>query len=395
MSSIRYWLWLTLTKGINNRIITALLDCFGTPEAVYSADEEALTAIESLTPDNVSALCDKSLAKAEKVMAVCKKKDIKILAFDSPYYPSLLARIYDPPYVLYARYKERIDLNEHMTISVVGTRRCSPYGIKMASNIACGLAQEGVTIVSGMAKGIDGAANSGALRGGGVTVAVLGCGVDVCYPAVHKKLMEEIINHGMVLSEYPPGTRPYPGNFKIRNRIITGLSYGTVIVEAPTRSGALNSATWTVDQNREVFVVPGDATRTSAQGSNQLLIDGAVPIVCAEDVLQVFKDRFTQILQKNKPAFAIEAEPLTEETNQEQEVAKEQEEIPEAKKEKVLPADLNEQERRVAMLLSYEPVHVDDLTGCGLSIGELNATLTMLELKGLIKAMPGKYYCFK
>ena len=111
--------------------------------------------------------------------------------------------------------------------------------------------------------------------------------------------------------------------------------------------------------------------------------------------MQVFKDRFTQILQKNKPAFAIEAEPLTEETNQEQEVAKEQEEIPEAKKEKVLPADLNEQERRVAMLLSYEPVHVDDLTGCGLSIGELNATLTMLELKGLIKAMPGKYYCFK
>ncbi len=393
MSAIQYWLWLTLKKGITNSKITLLLERFGTPEAIYCADKEAFLKVDGLSPKDVSALCDKNLKKSYAVMETCKKKQIKILTFDSPYYPELLAKIYDPPYVLYARYKERINLNEHMTLAVVGTRECSDYGALMAGNIACGLAQGGVTVVSGMAAGIDGAANVGALRGGGVTIAVLGCGVDVCYPAFHKKLMENIINRGMVLSEYPPGTRPYPGNFKVRNRIITGLSHGTIIVEAPMRSGAINSANWTIEQNREVFVVPGDATRDTFQGSNKLMIDGATPVVCAEDVLSVFKERFAFLLEKNRPIIAMKPEPVIEETDlQKKEISKSS---LFQKSQKTLPDNLNEQERYIMERLSNEPVHIDQLVGEDASVSMLAVTLTMLELKGLIKALPGKHYCLK
>ena len=399
MSELQYWLWLTLKKGLKNQKITALLEYFGKPEAVYIADKETLSQVSGLTRAELSSLCDKSMDKVSKVIAVCKKKGIKILTFDSPYYPQLLTKIYDPPYVLYARYRERIDLNEHMTISVVGTRKCSPYGAKMSGIIARDLAKEGVTVVSGMAEGIDGAANKGALTGGGVTVAVLGCGVDMCYPAMHKQLMEDIINHGMVLSEYPPGTPAYPGNFKIRNRIITGLSYGTVIVEAPVRSGAVNSANWTIEQNRELFVVPGDATRGTAKGSNKMLVDGAKPVLSAEDVLFEYKERFAEYLEHNRPAECdwpedIDTEDIeTDKINEEQEAVLEEKEEP--KRPQVSLDGLNENERAVVMLLTEEPRHIDQLAELGISVGVLSATLTMLELKGYIKALPGKFYCLK
>lgn len=399
MSELQYWLWLTLKKGLKNQKITAVLEYFGTPEAVYIADKESLLEVPDLTRAEISALCDKRLDKVSKVIAACKKKGIKILTFDSPYYPELLAKIYDPPYVLYAKYKERINLNEHMTIAVVGTRECSPYGAKMSATIARELAKEGVTVVSGMADGIDGAANNGALSGGGLTVAVLGSGVDVCYPAKHKKLMEDIINRGMVLSEYPPGTRPYPSNFKVRNRIITGLSYGTVVVEAPIRSGAVNSANWTIEQNRELFVVPGDATRSTAMGSNKLLVDGAKPVISAEDILFEFKERFAECLAQNKPETFEMPEEIAIETEDAAEIKEEPKAVKVKKEEPRRPQvsldNLNEKEQAVMKLLSENPVHIDWLIEQGLSAGELSATLTMLELKGYINALPNKYYSLK
>ena len=396
MSDLQYWLWLTLKKGLKKHKITQVLEYFGTPEAVYIADRETLSEIPELSRAEISALCDKTLDKAGKVMAVCKKKGIKILTFDSPYYPELLAKIYDPPYVLYAKYKERINLNEHMTIAVVGTRKCSRYGAEMSEAIACDLAKEGVTVISGMAEGIDGAANGGALAGGGVTVAVLGCGVDRCYPPFHKKLMEAIINKGMVLSEYPPGTPPYPGNFKIRNRIITGLSYGTVIVEAPIRSGAINSANWTIEQNRELFVVPGDATRSTAKGSNKLLVDGAKPVLSAQDVLFEFKERFADYLEQNRPEIFETTEKIEMELEDTIEKPKEAEKKrKEPQRPQVSLDNLNEKEQTVMKLLSEEAMHIDQLIEQGLSAGELSATLTMLEVKGYIKALPGKNYCLK
>ena len=409
MSELYYWLWLTLKKGITSRKITALLEVFQSPEDIYGADQAAFTEVLGLTRADISALSDKSMSSVASTLETCRKKHIRILTFDSPYYPRLLADIYDPPYVLYARYKERIDLNEHIPISVVGTRSCSAYAVRMAEQMAYDLAQEGVTVVSGMARGIDGAALTGALRGGGQTVAVLGCGVDVCYPTVHKALMEQIIEHGMVLSEYPPGTPPYASHFKVRNRIITGLSYGTVVAEAPERSGALNSASWALEQGRDLFVLPGDVTRINAQGSNNLIAEGAQPIRNAEDILGTYKERFSNVLAEHRPSTdAIRATiphygGMTARTNKWQRAPKQAQiaEVPKPVQKvatttqampKQKPANLSPAEESVLALLSDRPVHVDRLVEQGIPAAQLASTLTMLELKGLVQALPGRNY---
>ncbi len=231
MTDVRYWLWLTLKKEITGPVITLLLSHFKTPQKIYDAKD--FSHIPELRPAERKALLDKNMARVGKVSDICRKKGIKVLAFDNPCYPKLLAKIYDPPYVLYARFREKIDLNFHVPLAVVGTRHATPYGKDVAFSLAKELAQKGVTIISGMAAGIDSAAASGALSGGGKTVAILGCGVDRCYPAYNRKLMEKIIDSGMVLSEFPPGTPPYRQNFPTRNRIISGLSLGALVVEAP------------------------------------------------------------------------------------------------------------------------------------------------------------------
>ncbi len=418
MSEIQYWLWLTLKKGITSRKITALLEHFQSPGEIYSADEAEFAEVPGLTRADVSVLADRSLQPVRQVMEVCRKKNIKIMTFDSPYYPRLLAEIYDPPYVLYARYKERIDLNTHMTLAIVGTRTCSGYGINMAERLAYDLAREGVTVISGMAKGIDGAAGTGALRAGGVTVAVLGSGVDICYPAVHKTLMEQIIEHGMVLSEYPPGSPPLASHFKPRNRIITGLSQGTVVVEAPVQSGAINSANWSLEQGRELFVVPGDVTRTSAQGSNVLMTEGALPALCAEDVLGEYRGRFESLLAYNRPseeavrpAIPAYSAVLTErrapvgtagrragtrsappprKSASESAKASEAAQAP-----KPVSVPLSPRETAVLSLLTEEPAHADQLAEQGMTAAELASALTTLELKGLIRALPGRRYCLR
>lgn len=378
MTEIRYWLWLTLKKGLSCRKITLLLEHFKTPKDIYCAEEAALLKIPGLEPKERKAVADKSLQKAEEVIGVCKKRNIKILTFDSPYYPRLLSTIYDPPYVLYARYRERIDLNEHATISVVGTRAASTYGKNAAVSLSKALAEQGMTVVSGMASGIDSAAANGALLGGGKTIAVLGCGVDRCYPAHNRKLMEKIIAQGMVLSEFPPGTPPYSSNFPVRNRIITGLSLGTIVVEAPKTSGALISAGMAAEQNREVFAVPGDITRNLSKGSNALLQDGAKPVLEAEDILCEFRELYGELMEKNLPKGLNRADEASLEKNKATIMAKH-----------IL---LSESEKKVMKILSDKPTHIDRLAEQGIPPAELSAALTTLELKGMVKALPGKQY---
>ena len=369
MTELRYWLWLTLKKGITSRKITLLLEHFKTPKDIFSASEETLRKVPGLTGKDVRILSDKTLKKTESVIGICKSKNIKILTFDSPFYPRLLKMIYDPPYVLYARYRERIDLNEHVTVSVVGTRTSTPYGKGVAEAFSKKMAGEGITVVSGMAAGVDSAAARGALAGGGKTVAVLGCGVDKCYPAFNRQLMESIINQGMVLSEYPPGTPPYPTNFPARNRIITGLSLGTLIAEAPKASGALISATLAAEQNREVFAVPADITRVQSKGSNALLQDGVKPVLTPEDIICEFREGFGALMDINKPGCqAEEAEPEWQ------------------------SGDLTETEQKILKLLSDGAKHIDSLVEEGFDPAELSAELLGLELRGLIKSLPGKQY---
>ncbi len=409
MTDIRYWLWLSLKKGIGNRVMSLLLDHFESPEAVFLADEKALSSIGRLTRKERTALTDKSMVEAERVAAKCREHGIRILTFDNPAYPQLLKEIYDPPYVLYVRCKERIDLNRHLTLAVVGTRKASDYGIDVAEKLAYGIAKSGVTVVSGMALGIDGAAQTGALRAGGKTIAVLGCGVDICYPKVHKALMEQIIEHGMVISEHPPGTQVHPSHFLPRNRIITGLSYGTLVVEAPQRSGAINSANWTAQQGRELFVVPGDVTRVTAKGSNQLMVEGALPVLRAEDITDLYSGRFADILLANAPQKdeipSIPTYPELVSRKSAKKKAKKEKTKKSLKKqtEKVVKAvttpafsapdsSLSDIEKSVLLLLGAEPLHADRLAEQGIPAASVAATLTMLELKGFVRSLPGKHY---
>jgi len=276
MTNITYWLWLATRCGA--RFGKRLLEQFGSPEAIWQADRQAFVDIPRLNKHKLDALMEKDLTVAEHIQADCLKQGIQILTLFDEAYPELLRNIPDPPLVLYVR-GTLPDFTDRLSISIVGTRNCTQYGKQAAWHFAGNLAQRGVIIVSGMALGIDGTANRAAIEAGGETVAVLGCGVDVCYPWQHKQLMEDIVRHGAVISEYPPGTEPFGNHFPVRNRIITGLGQGTLIVEAPKKSGALISADLALEQGRDVFAVPGDINRPSSAGCNARIRQGAAELV--------------------------------------------------------------------------------------------------------------------
>ena len=273
MTNITYWLWLATRCGA--RFGKRLLEQFGSPEAIWRADRQAFVDIPRLNKHKLDALMEKDLTVAEHIQADCLKQGIQILTLFDEVYPELLRNIPDPPLVLYVR-GTLPDFTDRLSISIVGTRNCTRYGKQAAWHFAGNLAQRGVIIVSGMALGIDGTANRAAIEAGGETVAVLG---DVCYPLQHKQLMEDIVRHGAVISEYPPGTEPFGKNFPVRNRIITGLGQGTLIVEAPKKSGALISADLALEQGRDVFAVPGDINRPSSAGCNARIRQGAAELV--------------------------------------------------------------------------------------------------------------------
>lgn len=278
MTNVTYWLWLATRPGCSARFGRHLLERFNSPEAIWRAEPQDFVDIPRLNKNRLDALMEKDLTVAERIQEDCLKQGIQILAFSDEGYPEPLREIPDPPLVLYVR-GTLPDFTDRLSISIVGTRKCTQYGKQAAWHFAGNLAQRGAIIVSGMALGIDGTANRAAIEAGGETVAVLGCGVDVCYPWQHKQLMDDIIRHGAVISEYPPGTEPIGRHFPVRNRIITGLSQGTLIVEAPKKSGALISADLALEQGRDVFAVPGDINRPSSAGCNALIRQGAAALV--------------------------------------------------------------------------------------------------------------------
>ena len=254
MSSRLSYVWLATRRGVSAGTAASLLRAFGSPEAVFAADRAALTTARDcpLRKVQVDALCDKNTEEAERILAQCAKDGIQIITLGDSAYPDRLCAIENPPVVLYVRGKWP-DFDVMPGIAVVGTREATPYGLKTAEHIGSVLARAGFITVSGMALGNDGAAHRGALRAGGLTVAVLAGGVDVCYPPQHRSLMGDILLSGAIISEYPPGTEPRGEHYHARNRIISGLSVATVIVEAPGyRSGALITARAALDQGRDV-----------------------------------------------------------------------------------------------------------------------------------------------
>jgi len=373
---IRDWVELNMTPGIGPRAAAKLLERFGSAEAVYSATRTELEQLR-LAPDAVDTIIGRNLRfTAEAEIAAVRKLGGDVLLLDDGVYPSSLREIYDPPIVLYVKgaWSECLD---QPCIGVVGSRKASTYGQNAALMLARDLAQRGITVVSGFARGIDAAAHRGALEAKGRTIAVLGTGIDEVYPRDHKKLAEEILaNGGALVSQFPLGTPPVSENFPYRNRIISGLSLGIVVVEAAENSGSLITARLAIEQNREVFAVPGNITSRNSFGTNYLIKGAGAKLV--QQWQDIAAEMPPQLAAKLLPPPFTETRAEPSLTN----------------KLALVPEGLSQTETSVFRLLTADsPVHVDSLVDKSkLPIKELTAALLALEMRDLVRALPGR--CF-
>jgi DNA processing protein len=373
--SIIYWLAMVRVEGLGVRSAHRLIERFGSPQAAFMA---SLTELESSglpAPVCQAVFAQRGLKEAEQEIAAAEKHDCQLITYASEKYPPLLRQIPDPPLVLYVRGRVGV-LSEH-AIAMVGTRRPTTYGLQVARRLAHDLAERQVVITSGMARGIDSAAHHGALEAQGKTVAVQGRGMDAVYPSENKRLAEKIAESGAVISEFPIGTGPTPENFPIRNRIISGLSLGAVIVEAAEYSGSLITARLALDQNREVFAVPGNITSAQSFGPNHLIKQGAK---LASEWMDVVEELPPEIrMQLLPPAEASEGLPGGAETAE------------------LFEASLSPDQKAVfEALRADQPLFVDAIfDSVSLPHPRILASLLELEMSGLIRQLPGKNFIRK
>jgi DNA processing protein len=370
------WIALNMTPGVGPRAAARLLERFGSAEAVFAALRSELERLR-LRPEALESIVLRDRhAEAERELERVRALGADVLILDDGIYPALLREIADPPVTLYVRGEWEACLDAPC-VAIVGSRRCSTYGQNVALMLARDLAARGVTIVSGLARGIDAAAHRGALEAGGRTVGVLGTGVDEVYPRDHKKLAEEILARGGALvSQFPLGTPPIPENFPYRNRIISGLSLGVALVEAAENSGSLITARLALEQSREVFAVPGNITSRNSFGTNYLIKGAGAKLV----------QQWQDVAAELPPEIAARLLPP--------ELSKKRGGAAGAGRQAALPADFSDGERVVFRLLSAdEPVHIDALVGASkLAVSELTGVLLGLEMRDLIRQLPGK--CF-
>jgi DNA processing protein len=365
------WLALKKVSRLGDAGLKRLMEVFDSARAVFSASVQELMERAGFSEPLAKAIKDDSLLrKGEMELKRIRRAGITALSLKNPDYPKSLSVISDPPPLLYV--KGEILPSDHQAIAIVGSRKASSYGIRTAERMACELSAHGFTIVSGMARGVDSAAHSGALSGGGRTLAVLGCGLDILYPRENAKLREEIFQNGAVISEFSLGTPPLSTNFPHRNRIISGLSLGTLVVEAAERSGSLITAQCALEQGREVFAIPGNLGATNSQGTNRLIKAGAKLVEGIED-----------ILEELKPQLGREHLPL-----------------PQRRQSSASSASgggsggpLDPTAEILYEMLSDEPRHIDELiTQSHLPSAQVSGTLLQLELKGTIKQLSGQLY---
>lgn len=394
-----YWIWMQEAVGRGNPLGKKLLETFGGPEAVYNADRAALMAAGVKRKADLKALCDKSLRRARAVLSYTLDCRDWILTPADSYYPEQLRAIDAPPLVLYGR-GEPPRLQDVPTLTIVGTRYCSSAGVYAAEKLAAVAAAAGITVISGGAVGIDAAAHRGALRAGGVTVLLMPCSLDVSYPRENAALRQSIVmNGGALLTEYAPTAKAYKSHFRERNRILSGLSLATCVVEAPKRSGALMTAGFAREQGRDVYSVPGDIDRACCKGSNALLRKGAAPLCSGRDLLEEFSPRWGNRLN-------VEAARYTEETYKAAGPAvKEKQRAPAARAarwekpktaapaERTCPDYLSPDAKTVFAGLGESPLPVDELAAkCGLPVPRVMAALTELELAGCVSPAAGQMY---
>lgn len=341
------------------RRLWSLVNHFGSPRAAWEASVKDLSGAPGVGNEGPEGLARRrSLLDPEEEVARLQSLGITFICHTDPAYPKNLLEIYDPPPVIFL--KGHLKPTDDLAIAVVGARKASPYGLVVAEKLAKDLAAVGITVVSGMARGIDAAAHKGALAGGGRTIAVLGCGVDIVYPRENRRLMDNIINDGAVISEFPPGAAPEPWHFPVRNRIISGLTRGTVVVEAAEGSGALITAEFALEQGRDVMAVPGNVVNALSRGPHLLIKQGARLVEGAGDILDELG------LEKLFPVREAGGEGMVK---------------------------MSKEEEMLYGLLSLDPVSLDELIDkSGLLPQKAMAALMYLEIKGLVRQMPGKFF---
>lgn len=386
MESMINWLWLTNIPGIKSTDITALTEHFDTIDDIFAAKD--FSGVPGLKPMLKANLKNKSLKTVEHVLNRMQAIGGEILTFDDPRFPDLLRKIDNPPYVLYVG-GEIMKWDRLLTIAVVGTRQCTDYGIAAAKHICPGLAESGVTVVSGMARGIDTVSAISAMNAGSKTIAVLGCGLDIVYPPENADVMERIKEHGAVITEYPPGTEPRGVNFPYRNRIISGISRGVLVVEAPSNSGALITAKCALEQGKDIFAVPGSIFKANSAGTNALLCNMAKPATCAGDILAEYSYELKH-MQLEKPEKSLIKKIFNKPADNKPKPVNNEIKISLAEKKY---AALSEDEKKIMMLLNEGNMHIDDIKReSGIDVSELMSILSMLEFSGFIQKIPGNNY---
>ena len=441
-----YWIWLSLRLKNQNSVFQRLLDLFDNSAfEIYKADEKKLERATHLSEFQKKRLLDKSIDESVSIFNYCKQNNIGIITYVDGIYPDSLKSMKAPPVLLY--YMGNMpNLNNKVCVSLVGTRKMTEYGMRSCYKIAYELASAGAVVVSGMALGIDSVAHAGAIGGRGTTIAVLGCGIDVIYPKQHRKLRKYICEHGAVVTAYHPSTPAYKHNFPERNAIISALSEGTLVIEAPRSSGALITAEYAAEQSRTVYALPGSIEEPMSEGPNNLIKNGAMAVTCARDILNYYFENHSRLVDpvklrqgelssdfdngilvdvgisvtcygkgpKGTPSSLLKK--LNERLNNNAEQNSDYYSAPEIKRigenkgsveednmpvasavidESALEGLTDEQRRIFNELPCDKPTSVDALIKNGYNIGTLMASLTILEIKGLVTSLPGGMYIRK
>ena len=364
MDNIRPWFLFKSVPGVGNLLGKRLIDLFKTPQNVFQASAEELLRVEGVTKRHVTAIQNHKMPwKVKAELDILSRRNYRIITIADPDYPRLLREIPDPPPFLYVSGQLE---GTAVNVAVVGSRNATRYGLTTTKSLCADLASLGITIVSGMARGIDTAAHEGALAGGGKTIAVLGSGLERIYPTENKELFNRISGNGANVSEFALSTKPEGHNFPLRNRIISGMSLGTVVVEATKKSGSLITARLAAEQNREVFAVPGSIQSFKSTGTHTLIKQGAKLVEHAQDIVE----EFAPFLEDNKHP---DNTPPDEAEN--------------------IPAFLSVDESQVYKLLEPYPIHIDKLARkISTEPGKLLSILLRLELNGMIRQLPGKFF---
>lgn len=401
MAELKYWLWLRTLRGLPNSACAQLLQHFGDPEHIYYADAEEYAHVERLTPKQAELLGKKDMDTAGRILERCAALGIHILTIHDAAYPDRLRAIADAPCVLY--WKGRWpDFDSEAAVALIGSRRATPYGVRVGQQLGYALSKGGAYIVSGLAAGGDAAGHRGALLAGAETAAVLGGGIDVIYPRENRQLYEDIAASGVLISEYPPGTEAKGHHFLERNRIISGLSVAVVVVEAALRSGTLNTVHHALEQGRDVYAVPGPIDAPYSQGCNRLIREGAAAVTGEWDILQDLQLRFPDRIEGRifdlPPSVLRAAEEKTPAAQKENESAAPENKIDKTE-EKAYIEIKNSRDRftddqiQLLLTLSDHPMTVDDLAETAqIPVRRVLSALTDLEIEALVQQVSGNRY---